>query len=77
MEPESTPLPPPPWERPLPEGVATRGMRIYRDVVYANELGYRPLELDLYLPTDRFTSSALLTTGRADDRFGRPSAHAV
>jgi hypothetical protein len=52
-------------------------MRIYRDVVYANELGYRPLELDLYLPTDRFTSSALLTTGSADDRFGRPSAHAV
>jgi hypothetical protein len=59
MEPESAPLPPPPWERPLPEGVATRGMRIYRDVVYANELGYRPLELDLYLPTDSSRSVPL------------------
>ncbi len=59
MEPESTPLPPPPWERPLPEGVATRGMRIYRDVVYANELGYRSLELDLYLPTDSSRSVPL------------------
>lgn len=45
------PLPPPPWVRPLPPSSVHDGVLSYRDVGIAEIPGYRPLALDLHLPT--------------------------
>lgn len=46
------PVPPSAWVRPLPAPVLAAGMRSYLDVAYWEEPGYRPLCLDLHLPTE-------------------------
>lgn len=45
------PLPPPTWVRPLPPAVERDGMRSYLDVPVWEIPGYRPLCIDVHLPS--------------------------
>jgi acetyl esterase/lipase len=45
------PIPPPPWVRPLTAPVDTATMRSHLDVPFWEAPGFRPLTLDIHLPT--------------------------
>jgi acetyl esterase/lipase len=42
--------PPPDSPRTLEPAIEAGGVRVYRDVVFANEIGYRPLRMDILVP---------------------------